>query len=186
MAVLIPTERKSTILTPSGLACLSAVATVNLTAGCLHGCAYCYTRGYSIYPGDQVVKLYTNLPEKLADELKRKRKLPERVYFSPSSDLFQPHEGIRQIALRVLSLLLTRGIRIAFLTKGVITEPIFDLFAEHANLVSAQIGLISTDESLLCRWEPHAAPRPPAWNRDAALSAWEFRPPFAPIRFCRG
>lgn len=35
-------ERKSTVLTPSSLGCLTRAATVNVTAGCALGCIYCY------------------------------------------------------------------------------------------------------------------------------------------------
>jgi hypothetical protein len=31
-------ERRGAVLTPSGLACLAGVPTVNITAGCAHGC----------------------------------------------------------------------------------------------------------------------------------------------------
>ena len=49
MVKLIRTKRRSAVLTPSSLACLSRIPTVNLTAGCAHGCLYCYTRGYRAY-----------------------------------------------------------------------------------------------------------------------------------------
>jgi len=39
-------DRKSSVLSPSTLACLRQVATINLTAGCAHDCLYCYIRGY--------------------------------------------------------------------------------------------------------------------------------------------
>ena len=83
-------ERRSAVLTPSSLACLRRVATVNLTAGCAHGCLYCYTRGYSNYPGEGRVILYANTLARLREELARKRVKPGTVYFSPSSDPFQP------------------------------------------------------------------------------------------------
>jgi sulfatase maturation enzyme AslB (radical SAM superfamily) len=84
---VVPIERKSAVLTPSSLACLSNIATINLTAGCAHGCIYCYTQGYSNSPRDGTIHLYANTADKLAQELRRKRKLPRAVYFSPSSDL---------------------------------------------------------------------------------------------------
>jgi DNA repair photolyase len=40
-------DRKSKALTPSRLRCLAHLPTINVTAGCVHGCAYCYIRGYS-------------------------------------------------------------------------------------------------------------------------------------------
>lgn len=71
-----PIQRKSAILSRSSLACLKILPTVNLTVGCGHQCIYCYTQGYSIFPGDGKVQYYANAYEKLADELPRKRKRP--------------------------------------------------------------------------------------------------------------
>ncbi len=115
-----PVQRKSAILTPSSLACLSKVATINLTRGCAHRCAYCYTRGYRSYPAEDTVGLYVNTAAKLSDELDRKRRLPRLVYFSPSSDLFQPVPEVLDLAFEVLEILLQRGVAVAFLTKGAI------------------------------------------------------------------
>lgn len=39
-------ERRGAVLTPSALACLSGVPSVNISCGCARGCAYCYTRPY--------------------------------------------------------------------------------------------------------------------------------------------
>ncbi len=52
MVETIKARRKSSVLAPSSIACLSKIPTVNLTAGCAHGCVYCYSRGYSSYPGE--------------------------------------------------------------------------------------------------------------------------------------
>lgn len=76
---VVPVQRKSAVLTPSSLTCLSNVATVNLTSGCAHGCLYCYTRGYSGYPGQSEIRLYTNTAAKLREELRRKRRRPRAV-----------------------------------------------------------------------------------------------------------
>jgi len=69
-------DRRAAVLTPSSLACLRRVATVNLTAGCAHGCLYCYTRGYSNYPGEGRVTFYANTLTLLQKELRRKRVQP--------------------------------------------------------------------------------------------------------------
>ena len=102
------TDRKSAVLTPSSLACLSKTATINLTSGCAHGCVYCYTKGYSSFPGESTVRLYANTAEKLEAELLKKCTLPKSVYFSPSSDLFQPVPEVLEMGLRVLKILLDR------------------------------------------------------------------------------
>ena len=43
MVTVTPAERKLRVLTPSSIACLARIPTINLTAGCAHGCIYCYT-----------------------------------------------------------------------------------------------------------------------------------------------
>jgi len=168
MVTIILQERKSAVLTPSSLACLAAMPTINLTAGCAHGCVYCYTRGYRTYPGDEQVVLYSNTLEKLKTELARKRVWPQAVYFSPSSDVFQPVPEVLAMAYEVIAFLLSSGIGVAFLTKGKIPERHLELLAAHPKLVRAQVGLITVDESLLRTLEPHA---PPPETRLAQIKA---------------
>ena len=122
MVDLIRQERKSAVLTPSALACLSSVPTINLTSGCAHGCIYCYTRGYRCTPPEGKVVLYTNTLSSLRAELARKRTRPSAVYFSPSSDLFQPVPEILDMAYAVIKFLLDRKIGVAFVTKGRIPQ----------------------------------------------------------------
>lgn len=158
MVTVIPVERKSAVLTPSSLACLSRTPTVNLTAGCAHDCLYCYSRGFSNHPGEGRVALYTNALEKIRGELDRKRKPPRSVYFSPASDPFQPVPQLLDLAYDIMALLLERGIGVAVLTKGEIPPRHMSLLTEHSALVSAQVGLITLDEQLAAIFEPHAAP----------------------------
>ena len=158
MVKVIRTKRKSAVLTPSRLACLSRIPTVNLTMGCAHGCLYCYTRGYSLYPGEGKVNVYTNLPELIRDELRRKRKKPTSIYFSSASDLFQPVPQVLDLAYDVLRELFAHNIGVSFLTKGIIPERHMSLLQANADLVRAQIGLITLDDALLQIFEPNAAP----------------------------
>ncbi len=157
MVKVVSIERKSAVLTPSSLACLSKMPTLNLTAGCAHGCLYCYTRGYSTYPGEQQVHVYANTLVKLREELQRKRKMPLAVYFSPSSDLFQPVPEVLDLAYEVIRFLFENGIGVAFLTKGAIPERHMALLRAYPRLVRAQIGLTTLDASILRTFEPNAA-----------------------------
>lgn len=150
-------DRKGNVLTPSQLPCLGRTPTVNLTSGCAHGCLYCYGRSYSQYPGDGVVVVYANTGEKLRDELRRKRTKPPFVYFSPSTDVFQPLESVLRLTYEVFSCLLQQGVGVAFVTKGVIPPEHLSLLSAHPELVRAQIGLISQDEALLRAFEPRCA-----------------------------
>lgn len=151
-------ERKSAVLAPSVLDCLSSIPTINLTLGCAHNCLYCYARGYSVYPGDNKVTVYSNILEKLKKELSSKKKIPQAVYFSPSSDLFQPVPEVLDLTHKVLTFLLTRGIGVAFLTKGKIPDNTMALLISHADIVKTQIGIITADDEIRNIFEPNAAP----------------------------
>ncbi len=157
MVQVIPIERKSAVLTPSSLACLSHVPTVNLTAGCAHECRYCYARGYLTHPGEGKVAFYTNTLARLREELRRKRKKPTTVYFSPSSDTFQPVPEVLNMAYDVFRFLLESGIGVTFVTKGRIPDRHRDLLAAHAPLVQGRIGLTTLDPAVAAAFEPHAA-----------------------------
>jgi DNA repair photolyase len=158
MVRVIHAKRKSAILTSSSLACLSHTPTINLTMGCAHGCLYCYTRGYRVYPGEGIVNIYDNAIESLRHELAQRKQKPAVIYFSPASDLFQPLSEVLNMGYCLLQEILSRGIGVAFLTKGVIPERHMSLLRENASLVRAQIGLIALDDTVLRTFEPNAAP----------------------------
>jgi len=151
-------ERKSAVLTPSSLACLAHMPTVNLTAGCAHQCRYCYTCDYKSHPGEGKVRFYTNTLKKLREELQRKRTIPKAVYFSPSSDIFQPIPAVLDMAYKILEFLLDSGIGVALVTKGRIPDAHRELLVSHAPYVRVQIGLITLDENISREFEPFAAP----------------------------
>ena len=157
MIQVIPVERKSAVLTPSSLACLAHVPTVNFTAGCAHECRYCYARGYLTHPGEGKIRFYTNTLAKLREELRRKRKKPTTVYFSPSSDPFQPVPEVLDMAYDVFRFLLESEIGVAFVTKGLIPERHRKLLATHAPLVQGRIGLITLGPAVASAFEPGAA-----------------------------
>ena len=157
MVTVIRTNRKSAVLTPSSLACLSHMPTINLTSGCAHGCVYCYTRGYSTHPGEDKVVIYRNTLEKLKGELARKRKKPQAVYFSPSSDLFQPVPEILELGYHILEVLFSQGIGVAFLSKGHIPDKTMILLLNNADKVRAQIGITTLDGNIQRMFEPNTA-----------------------------
>ena len=157
MVKVIQTDRRSAVLTPSSLACLSHMPTINLTSGCAHGCLYCYTRGYSTHPGEDKLVLYRNTLDKLKEELAHKRKRPQAVYFSPSSDLFQPVPEVLELGYHILEFLFSQEIGVAFLSKGYIPEKTMKLFLDNAVKVKAQIGIITLDEDIQRIFEPNIA-----------------------------
>ena len=101
--------------------------------------------------------LYTNLAEKLENELNRKRKTPGFVYFSPSCDAFQPVKQVLDTTYSLMALLLQKGIGVSFLTKGRIPDRFIALFKSHNNNVNAHIGITTLNRQLQKQIEPHAA-----------------------------
>jgi DNA repair photolyase len=151
-------SRKPPILTPSAIPCLRKLPTINITEGCALGCTYCYIKGYSHYPGAERVMLYENTPDVLREELRRKRRRPSRVYFSPSSDAFQYLPRVQDVSLQTMRVLLDAGVEIAFLTKGFVTKRFLALFEDAPTMVFAQIGITTLDRQLWRGFEPRTAP----------------------------
>lgn len=157
MARLITKNRKSDVLTPSQLRCLSKIPTINITSGCFHNCIYCYSKGYSQYPGDGKAILFANTAEKLSEELARKRKKPQAVYFCPSCDPFQPVPEILDQTYKTMETLLGADIGVQFVTKAVVPSNFIKLFASCSDLVCAQVGLTCVDDNIRRIFEPSAA-----------------------------
>ena len=151
-------ERRGAVLTPSGLACLAGVPTVNISNGCAHGCAYCYGRGYSLYPGEGTVLVYRDTAARVKAELARKRRKPTAAYFCPSCDAFQPVEAVLEETYRTMRVLLETGVSVEFVTKGAIPGRFLGLFSRHPGRVSAQVGVTTLDDTLRATLEPGAAP----------------------------
>ncbi len=145
------------MLTPSQLRCLSKIPTINITSGCFHNCIYCYTKGYSQYPGDGKVILFANTAEKLSEELAKKRKKPQAVYFCPSCDPFQPIPKILDQTYKTMETLLKGGIGVQFVTKAIVPANFITLFARYSNLVCAQVGLTCVDDNIRKIFEPRTA-----------------------------
>ena len=150
-------ERKGRVLTKSTLKCLSQVASINPTLGCVHQCAYCYARGYSIYPGDGKVLVYGNIPEKLKKELASRRKLPAYVFFSPTCDVLQPIPQVLKVTYELMHTLLEYGIGINLLTKGRIPAKFLQLFGQYKALVHVQVGITTLNRDIQKKIEPNAA-----------------------------
>ena len=158
MTEVLLARRKAAVLAPSQLACLAKLPTINLTAGCAHDCVYCYARSYSQNPGKGRITLYANTLEMLREELPRKRRRPPAVYFSPSSDAFQPVPQVLELTYKVFEFLLARRVGVAFLTKGRIPDRHMDLLKANAPNIHAGIGLTTLDERISRAFEPGAAP----------------------------
>jgi len=157
MARLIKKNRKSNVLTPSQLRCLAKIPTINITTGCIHNCIYCYTKGYSQYPGDGRVILFANTADKLKEELAAKKTKPQAVYFCPSCDPFQPIPEILDQTYKTMETLLKVDIGVQFVTKALVPVNFIKLFARYSNLVCAQVGLTCLDDNIRKTFEPGTA-----------------------------
>jgi len=157
MARPIKKIRKSKVLTPSQLRCLSKIPTINITSGCFHNCIYCYTKGYSQYPGDGKVILFADTAEKPEEELARKRKKPQAVYFCPSCDPFQPIPEILDQTYKTMEILLRAGIGVQFVTKTIVPPNFIRLFSGYSDFVCAQVGLTCVDDDIRKIFEPRTA-----------------------------
>jgi DNA repair photolyase len=171
MVEVIRVHRKTPVLTPSSLACLADIPAINLTSGCIHGCVYCYARGYSNYPGDNKIVIYSNTLEKVKAELAGKRIKPSNVYFSPSTDVFQPVSAVLELGYSIFEFLFSRNIGVSFLTKGHIPEKTMELLLNNAPKVKAQIGIITPDDNIRKTYEPCAASIDTRLHQMALLTA---------------
>jgi DNA repair photolyase len=97
------------------------------------------------------------MSQRIANEIKRKRKKPLAVYFCPSCDPFQPLPEVQQISFEVMKILLENGVGIQFVTKGRIPDEFFNLFEKYCSKIAGQIGLIAVDDKILSIIEPNAA-----------------------------
>jgi len=157
MAQVIKVERKSNVLGRPALPCLSKYHTINLTAGCPYECRYCYAQSFRSYPGRGKINFYADTLERLRQELPRKRKKPELVYFSTSCEPFMPYPRILDELFVTMELLLAHGVFVLISTKSLIPARFLDLFAAHKNLVHVQVGLTTTDDRIRRLLEPNAA-----------------------------
>ena len=149
-----PRFRRGKVLTPAQFGCLSGIPTLNITAGCIFQCTYCYARGYRQAPPQGEIHLYVNLPNLLKKELSGKKVAPRWVILNTSSDCFQTHPDILDVTHEVIQILLNGGIGISFLTKGSIPHRFFSLFKRSPDKIFAQMGVVSFSERYWREYEP--------------------------------
>lgn len=168
--------RTGEILHPFSMRCTQGVYALNVGRGCAHRCTYCYARAYRDAPPETEVQVYANLPGLLVKELdnpRRRQPLPRVVSLCTATDAFQPLPDLLRVTFEACRILLERRIPIAFLTKGYIPEEFIALFAAHASLVRARIGLLSLDARTHQLYErgaahPEARSSPSAGSRRPA------------------
>lgn len=155
---LVSLDRKSPVLSHPDLPCLSAQYTINLTAGCVAGCRYCYAQGYTTSPGLGRVVFYRNSLDLLRHELPRKRVRPRLVYFSSACEPFAPFASVLDALYVAMELLLNHGVSLTVSTKARIPDRFVRLFERWPGHVLVQIGITTSDDRVRKIIEPHAAP----------------------------
>lgn len=131
---------------------------LNIAQGCAHRCAFCFARAYPSYPGDEVVYLFDDTPQRLAAELKSRRNRPRAVYISPSTDPFMPLAEVQAETAAVVDVLAEHGIEAWLMTRGFIRPAILRRLAAHRAHVQVTVGLTTLDRRLQRLLEPLAAP----------------------------
>jgi DNA repair photolyase len=164
---------------------------INPYRGCGHGCCYCYAplmgRNTALdnpEPWGSFVMVKENLPDVLADQLKRRRKPPGKVLLSSVCDPYQPVEAEYNITRQCLELLIQYGWQIDILTRS----PLVLRDLELLKTAKASIGFsIPTDNDRIRQLtEPNApsiSSRIEALRKlhDAGISTWAFIGPILPL-----
>ncbi len=145
-SLLMVAERKSQVLSQPSLPCLSRFHTISLTAGCPYACRYCYARSFRSNPGPGKVLFYANTYELLCNQLPRKRKKPELVYFSTACEPFAPFPQVLETLYRVMKLLLEHNVSLLISTKSNPPKQFLGLFARFPGKVHVQVGLTTLDD----------------------------------------
>ena len=158
MARLIFQDRKSPVLSRPSLPCISMHYTINLTAGCVCRCKYCYAQGFRRNLPEGRIVFYHNSYKKLTREFRRKKSLPQIVFFSTACEPFAPFSPVLDETYKIMEFLLSWSVSIYLSTKGYIPDRFIKLYSRFPGKVFAQVGLTTVDDRTRKRFEPHAAP----------------------------
>jgi DNA repair photolyase len=148
-------DRRGPILRPSPT--MEGVYGLDLTAGCAHGCPFCYIRGSRRYPGEGRVLFDPRVPRRLDEALERFDAPPRQVVLSPSSDPLPPIREVRRATGEVVDILLRRGIETLLMTRGRLPRAMIARLADAGDRARVAIGLATLDPHLARRLEPGAA-----------------------------
>ncbi len=179
---LIRTSRRGPVLRPSPA--LAGVYGLDLTAGCIHGCPYCYIRGSSRFPGDGRVLFDPFVVERLVEALDGMEMAPSRVVLSPSSDPLPPSREVRASAVEAVRVLISREIPVVLMTRGRIPGKLVDILANESGGRKSIVclGITTLDRSLSRRLEPRAGSLRegsatwPDWSRRGLRSKLDWNP----------
>jgi DNA repair photolyase len=153
-------ERQGSLLHPTPLGEKGEVLSVNLTRGCMHRCAFCSVRAAPNYSGQLPLQIYSETPDRLAQELASRRHKPRAVYISPSTDPFPPHLDLQTETIRVVRVLAGFGVQAWLMTRGFIRPAMMDALSALREHVKITVGMTTLDRRLQRALEPlTASPR---------------------------
>lgn len=137
--------------------------------GCEFGCPYCDGWAYRVRPFNETVRIATNLPERLAEELETVDR-GDLIAITALSDAYQPAEANYRLTRQVLRVLADRGQPCLILTKNpAVLEDLVLLERIHAkSLAMVVFTVLTTDPYLAAKLEDKA---PPPALRLEAISA---------------
>jgi DNA repair photolyase len=141
---------------------------LNPYRGCQHACVYCYARSTHQYldlgPGDdfsRVLFFKENLPDVLEQELRRRRRLPDRVAVGTATDPYQPLEGRHRLTRRCLEVLARYRVPVEIITKGTLIRRDIDVLKRLAATAGATVCVsVPTVDAKLWRETEPGAPAP--------------------------
>jgi DNA repair photolyase len=151
-------ERQGALLHPGPFGSHADVLCLNLAQGCAHRCAFCSARAYPTYPGDDMVRLFADTPERLAKELSNRSRRPRAVYISPSTDPFMPLAEVQAETSRVVEVLAEHDVEAWLMTRGFIRPAALDVLTMHRDRVRVTVGVTTLDRRIRQQLEPLAAP----------------------------
>jgi DNA repair photolyase len=151
-------ERRGPVLLNSPLGTDGDVLALNVARGCVHRYSFCAIRASSSYPGDEVIQVYSHIPEKLSEELDRRGQLPRAVFVSPATDPFPPMSEVQAETVRIVEVLARRGVETWLMTRGYIRPFALKALTAHAKTAKVLVGMTTLDRPMQRIVEPLAAP----------------------------
>jgi len=129
---------------------------LNIYVGCSFGCRYCYAP--KIMHQDKELYHIVGKPrkrfrEKIIQEIILYK--GKKVFLSFISDPFQPCEQEYKLTEFVLGEMLLRGVIPVILTKGIVSDKVFDLICSFKEVYFG-CTLTSADNDVALTWEPKA------------------------------
>ena len=139
---------------------------LNPYRGCEHGCIYCYARPTHEYLDlssgldfESKIIVKKELPELLANELRRKSWKPQVIALSGNTDCNQPSERRFRITRKCLEVLLEYRNPVSIITKNHLILQDLDILREMAayNLVHVNLSITTLKQELSEKMEPRAS-----------------------------